>query len=276
MAHISSPNDASGLTDVDRKTKAGRGFWMLAASAAALAIIVLLVLPASPKEHLERKAAPAVDPSGDLVRVTGPRQILVKPGSPLAKSLGVVTVTKETVAYPLLTVTGSVVARIRPGSEPLEERWQFASPDTASAYADWLKTKSDIEFNEGQLKSTRELTQAQIDRTEDIASHLRALGVAGGIAGKDLRAAEADLVQAKLQGRKDVFAAESALRIAQRQKSALERQLAQAGIESVVFSRAGRHGAHFGQRARGKNRTGQSRPKMRGAFLWFSRGRVLG
>ena len=137
---------------------------MLLASAAALLIIAMLVRPTHPRERVESAAIPTAGTPGDYVQVTGPRQIFVKPGTPLAKSLGVVTVTKETVAYPLLTVTGSVVARIRPGSEPLEERWQFASPDTASAYADWLKTKSDIEFNDGQLKSTRELTQAQLNR----------------------------------------------------------------------------------------------------------------
>jgi len=99
-----------------------------------------------------------------------------------------------------------VVARIRPGQRAVGRALAIRSPDTASAYADWLKTKSDIEFNEGQLKSTRELTQAQLTRSEDIVSHLRSATLAGGIAGKELRSAEADLVQSKLQGRKDVFA----------------------------------------------------------------------
>jgi len=238
MALSSFTSDSKPESEVEWKTRVWRGFWMLLAFAAAVVAITLLVRPTHPAEQASSQRNSAVTPAAEYVQVTGPRQILVKPGTPLAKGLGVVTVTKETVSYPLLTVTGSVVARIRPGTEPIEERWQFADPDTASAYADWLKSKSDIEFNEGQLKSTRELTQAQINRNEDVVAHLRAVGVPGGIAGKEIRSAEADLVQAKLQGRKDVFAAETALRMAMRQKSALERQLAQAGIEVVVFSRA--------------------------------------
>jgi len=105
-----------------RKLAFGAAFWMLLASAAALLIIAMLVRPTHPREHVESPAIQRPGAPGDYVQVTGPRQILVKPGTPRRKSLGVVTVTKETVAYPLLTVTGSVVARIRPGSEPLEER----------------------------------------------------------------------------------------------------------------------------------------------------------
>ncbi|HEX3727407.1 MAG TPA: efflux RND transporter periplasmic adaptor subunit, partial [Pirellulales bacterium] len=95
-----------------------------------------------------------------------------------------------------------------------------------------------IDFNEQRLITIRELTQAQVDRYQNIVARLRPLAPDGGVAGKDLRAAEADLVQAKLQGQKDVFEAESALRLASRQKASLERQLAQAGIEPVVLSRA--------------------------------------
>jgi membrane fusion protein, heavy metal efflux system len=233
---MSSDKSAVGIS---LATKIWRSFWMIAACAAALGIVFSLVRPTYPNAQIDHK--PGISPEGlpeDLVQVTGPGQILVRTGTPLAKNLGVVTVEKKTVSYPLLTVTGSVAARIRPGTEPLEERWQFANADIASAYADWLKSKSDITFNESQLKSTRDLTKAQVDRFEAVASHLRAAATGGGIAGKDLRAAEADLVQAKLQGQKDVFAAETSLRMAMRQRSALERQLSQAGIEPVVFSRA--------------------------------------
>jgi membrane fusion protein, heavy metal efflux system len=234
--HVSA--GSSGV-EISLRTKVWRSFWMIAACAAALGIVFSLVRPTFPNAQVDRK--PTISPdrlTEDLVQVTGPRQILVRTGTPLSKNLGVVTVEKKTVAYPLLTVTGSVAARIRPGNEPLEERWQFANADIASAYADWLKTKSDIVFNESQLKSTRDLTKAQIDRFEAVASHLREAAAGGGIAGKDLRAAEADLVQSKLQGQKDVFAAETSLRVAMRQRNALERQLSQAGIEPVVFSRA--------------------------------------
>jgi multidrug efflux pump subunit AcrA (membrane-fusion protein) len=173
-----------------------------------------------------------------LVQVVGPATILVRPDTPLARNLAIVDVKKQTVAHPLLTVTGSVVARIRPGSEPLRFRWQFASPEVASAYTDWLKSSVDIEFNQKQLDTTRELSNAQIERYDVIVKRLAPLAPEGNVPLKELRAAEADLVQAKLQGQKDVFEAESLLRAAQRRHTALERQLSQAGVEPVVLSRA--------------------------------------
>jgi multidrug efflux pump subunit AcrA (membrane-fusion protein) len=137
-----------------------------------------------------------------------------------------------------LTVTGSVVARIRPGTESLEFRWQFASADVASTYADWLKTSVDMEFAKKQLDATRELTQAQAKRYEGIVDRLRPLAPGGDIPVKDYMEAEANLVQAKLQGQKEVFQAESNFRSAQRQHNALERDLSQAGIEPAALSRA--------------------------------------
>ncbi len=220
------------------RTKVWRSFWMIAAFLAALVIVFLLVRPTFPRGRGTGRRSHSFESPTELVRVSGPREILVKSGTRLAENLGVVTVEKKKVSYPLLIATGSIVARIRPGTEPLEERWQFANVDAASAYADWLKSKSDIDFAEGQLQSTRDLTQAQVQRHEEVVARLRPLGKENSIPRKDVVAAEADLVQAKLQGQKDVFAAETALRTAQRERSALERQLAQGGIEPVVFSRA--------------------------------------
>jgi membrane fusion protein, heavy metal efflux system len=170
-------------------TKVWRSFWMIAAFLAALVIVFLLVRPTFPKSRGSERRSHSFESPAELVRVSGPREILVKSGTRLAENLGVVTVEKKKVSYPLLTATGSVVARIRPGNEPLEERWQFANADAASAYADWLKSKSDIEFAEGQLQSTRDLTQAQVQRNEEVVARLRPLGKENSIPRKDVVAA---------------------------------------------------------------------------------------
>jgi multidrug efflux pump subunit AcrA (membrane-fusion protein) len=214
-----------------------RALWMAAAALAALFVIASLWRTTGAAVHASARRAQSFDPSTELVGVSGPRQIFVNRETPLMHNLEVISVSKQNVTYPLLTVTGSVVARIRPGDEAVELRWQFASAELASTYADLLKTTADIEFNKNRLTTIRDLTAAQISRYEGILTHLRPLGPEG-VAGKDLRMAEADLVQAKLQGQKDVFEAETALRTATREKLALERQLAQAGIETVVLSRA--------------------------------------
>ena len=54
----------------------------------------------------------------------------------------------------MLKVTGSIVARLPPGKEKelAEGRWDFNSPDLSSAYADWLKARADVPFNEKQLQ----------------------------------------------------------------------------------------------------------------------------
>ncbi len=225
-------------TPISRTVRLWRSGWMLVAGIAAVVIVGMLVRPSRSHEAGAAVRSHSLRSPEDLVGVDESGLILVKPDTPLARNLEVISVIKQVTNVARLKVTGSIVARIRPGTEPLAERWQFASADVASGYVDWVKSQADIEFNRQRLATTRELTQSQIDRFQATVDRLLPLAPQGGIAGKDLRMAEADLVQAKLQGQKDVFEAETAVRAAERQKTALERQLAQAGIEPIVFSRA--------------------------------------
>ncbi len=224
------------VAEPSRWTKLWRAAWMTAATIAAVVLIFTLVRPARTNGSTASRRAHSFQSTDSLAQVTGPRQVYVRADSPLARNLELITVATKSVSYPLLAVTGSVVARVPPGSESLEARWQFASGDIATAYADWLRTNADIEFNEKQLNTTRELSDAQIERNQAVVARLKAL--TGSIPVKELMAAEADLVQVRLQGQKDVFAAESLLRASRREHAALERQLAQAGIEPVALTRA--------------------------------------
>lgn len=174
----------------------------------------------------------------DVVSVAGPSLLAIDPESLLGKRLPLVKIELRSVSHPLLIVTGSVVARIRDGSEPLEERWQFASSDVATTYADWLQAQADVEFNRRQLEATRELTKAQVGRIEKVIERLETLAPTGTVPRKDLLEAEANLVQARLQGQKDVFSMESSTRTAIRQQAALERTLMQNGIEPIALTRA--------------------------------------
>src|SRR5579871_5536004 len=63
----------------------------------------------------------------------------------------------------------------------------------------------------------------------------------GAVSEKEFQGARAELIKAQLQGEKDTFTAQSAERLAQQSKTALERDLAQGGIEAEVFEHAVEH-----------------------------------
>jgi RND family efflux transporter MFP subunit len=174
----------------------------------------------------------------DAVEAAGPGLIRIRPGTPLQRKLAVVIVGTETISAPVLTVTGSVVARLRPGSGPAEDRWQFSTPDLLSAYTDWRKSNGDVELAEKQLKEIRELTNDRIATQKKVVERLRKLVEAGTDSPKDLAAEEGNLRQATIQGRKDVIEAETAARAAVRNRASLERQLSQGGADPNLLARA--------------------------------------
>lgn len=213
-----------------------RLFWMTLATIGIVVVSVGLALPTAKRPPVDsaRDAARKVDP----VQVTDRGTISISKSSPISNKLEVVAVRKESVSFPLLTVSGSILARVRSGKDVLQERWQFSTPDLASNYADLLKTNHEIEFSKSQMSKTRELADAEVARCEAIVDRLKSLSESGTVPQKDLAAAKADLLRAQLQGQKDLFAAESALRLATTSHSSLERKLSQAGVEPPVLARA--------------------------------------
>jgi len=205
----------------------------------ALAIGTVLLLLWSPWQK-PTAAVPKPDPAqhAAIVQLVGPRLIAVQAGSLLEKKLTVVPVGREQVATPVLTVTGAVVARLRAGSEPAEDRWQFSSAELLTTYADWQKVRTEVDFAEKQLRKTRELTAAQLTAQTKVVERLRKLVAAGTEAIKDLAAEEAKLLQTQLEGQKAVFEAEAAVRVAARNRAALERQLFQTGVDPQLLERA--------------------------------------
>jgi membrane fusion protein, heavy metal efflux system len=206
---------------------------------AALVIGLVLLLLWSPFQE-PTAAVPKADPSQNsaVVQLVGPRLIAVQSGSLLEKKLAILPASREQIATPALTVTGSVVARLRAGGEPAEDRWQFSSPELLTMYADWQKARTEVDFAEKQLRKTRELTAAQLTAQTKVVERLRKLIAAGTEAIKDLAAEEANLLQTQLQGQKAVFEAEAAVKVAARNRAALERQLFQAGVDPHLLQRA--------------------------------------
>ncbi|WP_255210819.1 efflux RND transporter periplasmic adaptor subunit [Methylogaea oryzae] len=160
----------------------------------------------------------------------------MQPGSLLEKKLELATVQRERIKTPLLSVTGAVMARLRPGSGAVEDRWQFSSVELSGIYADWQKADTEKEFAAKQLSKTRELTAAQLNSQGKVVERLRKLVATGTEAVRDLSAAEAGLLQTQLEGQKAVFEAESALSQATHSHADLERHLLQAGIDPALLA----------------------------------------
>ncbi len=174
----------------------------------------------------------------EAVRVAGPGTLAVVPDSVFGKKLEVVTLRTETVAIALFSVTGSIAAQLRPGEGDRQDRWQFATPETQSAWADWRRTRGEITFDERQLRASRDLAESRVKAQTAAVERLRKLVEVGTDTQRDLALEQATLAQARLEGQKEVFATQSALVSATRTAAGLERQLQQAGVDSKLLASA--------------------------------------
>lgn len=183
-------------------------------------------------------AQPPAPTESQAVSLAGPYLIAVKPGSLLEKKLSIADARQVRLTTPLLSVSGAVMARLRPGNGPIEDRWQFSGVELSGIYADWEKTETEMEFAAKQLAKTRELTQAQYNSQSRVVERLRKLVATGTEAVRDLTSAEASLLQTQLEGEKAVFDAESALTQANHAHADLERRLLQAGVDPALLAHA--------------------------------------
>ena len=117
-----------------------------------------------------------------------------------------------------------------------EGRWDFNTPELASAYADWLKARADVPFNEKQLVNIRKLSEETLKAKKEVRDRLEKLVKAGTDPEKDLAAAKADYLQAFAQSQKDEHEALTNLNNAKRTLATLERQLFQAGVDPDLLA----------------------------------------
>lgn len=206
-------------------------------STAILATLVILVLLLWSPFGGTGASNPTVSPSPkpDVPEVIGHRLIRITPGSALDRKLTRARVHTEKTTAPLLTVTGTVVARLAAGADHAEARWDFNVSELATAYADWLKARADVPFFEKMRDKTKELAAARVADKTRVRNRLRTTEKLGVDSRRDLDAAEADLKQTELQGERDVHEAETALRNAIRTRQILERQLFQAGVDPALL-----------------------------------------
>ncbi len=185
----------------------------------------LLSLMSKPELNI---AAPPTDP----VTVVEKDVIGIAEGAALKKRLVLAPVKREDLEYPLLNVTGYVMARLAPGKDHAESRWDFASSEVATAYADWLNARAEVEFLDKQAKKTLQLVKVRVDFLHE--EFKRKEANANVLPPRDVLAAKNDWHQADIQGQKDIFEADTGVKKAVRNRGLLERQLLQAGVDPEV------------------------------------------
>jgi len=203
--------------------------------------MVLFLLWWSPFRTSEEDSDKGTQP--DWASIVGPRLIRVELGSPLDRKIQTEIIEDVKGAWPLLTVTGVVVARLEKGADrkghPPEAHWDFQTLELATVYADWLKARADVPFADLQLEKIRALAKARVAAQTKVAERMRKLVAAGTDSEKDLAAAEADLIQAQLTAQKETFEAETNVKTARRTLATLERQLYQAGVDPYLLIQGG-------------------------------------
>jgi len=172
---------------------------------------------------------------------------VVRPDSPIFRKLHTLTVNPKETTDPIVIVTGVDVASLQTNGEngagtpsvvnadELGDFWQFHSSELLTAFADWQKADAEIAFAEKQLQSTVKLAETTVEAHKAAVERLERLVQVGTDTPKDLAEAKAASIQAEIEGEKDVYEAQAALRLAQREKAALARQLTLEGLQPELL-----------------------------------------
>jgi hypothetical protein len=235
-----SVTDNVATAPLPAATRRWRLVWMIGSILATIALIAMLLRPTGPgrAEAAAHGSSPAPTAQAAKPEAIAPGLLRIPSGSPLLKRLEIVTLRPETTRQPTAVVSGVVVARIKDGPQPLEDRWQFGSSAISNLYSDFQRGRNEVNFASQQLAKTRELVTAETDFLSGTVERLSGLAQTANIPQKEFLAAKSALLKAQLQGEKDIYAAEADLRTARKNLAAVERSLAQAGAEPEMLSSA--------------------------------------
>lgn len=82
------------------------------------------------------------------VEVLDGQRIRVLPETRLGQQLIPGVVRRDEISTPLLRVTGTVAASLRPIGPNASDQWQFNEPDALTAFFDWRRASIDAQFFE--------------------------------------------------------------------------------------------------------------------------------
>jgi hypothetical protein len=205
-----------------------------------VAVVMFILLRSGSKG--EEDEGPRPRPSDEVVKAIGPRLIRVQPGTPVDSKLQVDAVKSSPLTAPVLPVTGTTLASLRPAREGGQDSWQFATSDLLTAFSDWQKSVKDVTFQQTQLQAIKDLNKEKIAAQKKVVARMEKLVAAGTDTEKDLAVEKTNLIQFEIQARKDIHDQEQTVYLSQRTQATLSRQLQQAGLEPTILREAAAEG----------------------------------
>jgi cobalt-zinc-cadmium efflux system membrane fusion protein len=216
--------------------------WFVVQFFGSLALIggVVLLLVFAPEKLLgthDRSDAKVPLPQ-TAVQPIDDTHLRIDPQSSLGKKLAVSVTGKSIVSRPILVVPGTVAASLRPGGPDNAEQWQFNQTEALEAFFNWRRARIDEQFSIEQLERARELMNTQVGSRRTIVERLRRLVAAGTDTQADLQVAEAELLEAEIEGRQQIHETDSDLRRARQDLVVATRQISMLGLDIDVLNTA--------------------------------------
>jgi multidrug efflux pump subunit AcrA (membrane-fusion protein) len=175
----------------------------------------------------------------EVVQIVGPRTLSIKSGTPLDGKLDKdAKVRLQKLTTPVLSVTGTVLASLKPGDEEAKDTWQFASSDLLSAFADWQRAVTDVKFQKKQLELITEMNNKRVKRQEEVVARKEELVKIGTETKENLEAERTNLIAFEIQKRKEIHEQETQVKLSERTEATLARQLQQNGLEPTMLRTA--------------------------------------
>jgi hypothetical protein len=175
--------------------------------------------------------------ASESVKVVGEGLIQIQTGHVIEQKLQVGVVEKSRISVPLLTVTGTVAASLRPENGQTMN-WQFSALEALTAYTDWQRARNDVTFNEDRLTTIGNLVEAKVTYQKKFEGDLEKSVARGAIPEHTLNKAKLETIEAQLDGQKEIHEAKNAVRLAKRSLAAAALQLEQAGLKSEILQSA--------------------------------------
>jgi membrane fusion protein, heavy metal efflux system len=216
--------------------------WFVAQFVGSLILVggIVLLLIFAPETLLgtHETSTGRIAPPVSVVQAVDDQHLRINPESALAAKLGVTVARKSTVTGPILIVPGTVAASLRPGGPDNSEQWQFNQAEALEAYFNWRRARIDEQFAIEQAQRSRDLMNTMVGSRRTIVERLRRLVAAGTDTQADLQVAEAELLQAEIEGRQQIHETDSALRRAQQDLAVASRQISMLGLDVEILDTA--------------------------------------
>lgn len=209
-----------------------------AIAVAAGVLIYLTFWSAASDRELEDRTLRAGPPIPPAIQALGDGTFRLVPDSSLGRKLDTHVAETRRVTTAALRVTGTVAASLRPVGPDRAIQWQFNDPEALAAYFEWRRAVIDMQFAERQVERMAELNEVRMTSHRTIVERLERLVSAGTDSLADLQMAQAELLEAKIEGNREIHESESELSIARQEKAGAQRQLQLMGLDVEMLEQA--------------------------------------